>query len=179
MSKWRPHRKDIYNKDYMRTDQGSYVYTGVYYMYDLPAGKLKLLKLAYLSISLVLAILFTAGGYLNNPGSRVLYVILPYITMFLPIAFIISDTVKIIFSDNKMTFKQYNRSVLQLKRSVIALIAISAAAITGEISYLIFNGTKALLSSEIPYFLVCFAIFCISVAFYFIQRKAVCISTEN
>lgn len=163
----------------MRTDQGNYVYTGVYYMYDLPAGKLKLLKFTYLSISLVLAILFTAGGYINNPGSRVIYVILPYITMFLPIVFMLSDAVKIIFSDNKMTFKQYDRSVLQLKRSGTALIVISAAAIAGEISYLIFNGASAVLSSEIPYFLVCFAIFSISVAFNFIQRKAPCISTEN
>lgn len=176
MSKKHPSYKDKYNKDYMRDDLGTYIYTGEYYMFDLPAGKLKRLKLIYFSISLVLLALFVAGGYVNNPGSRVIYVILPYITMFLPIAFMLSDAVKIIFSDNKMTYKQYNRSVLQLKRSVIALIVISAAAIAGETAYIVFNPFRVIFSSEIPYFLVCVVIFFISVIFNLIQRKTPCVS---
>lgn len=179
MSKRHPTYKDIYNKDYVRNDLGSCIYTGAYYMYDLPAGKLKWLKFTYFSIALVMLVLFVAGGYMNNPGGRVIYVILPYITMFLPIAFMLSDTVKIVFSDNKMTYKQYNRSVLQLKRSCVALIVISAASIAGELSYLVFNDSHAIFSSEIPYLLVCFTICSISIIFNFIQRKTLCICTQK
>lgn len=175
MSKRHPSYKDRYNKDYVQDDLGSYLYTGDYYMYDLPAGKLKLLKFVYLIVPLVLLALFLAGGYVNNPGSRVIYVILPYITMFLPIAFMLSDAVKIIFSDNKMTFKQYNRSVLQLKRACIALMIISASAILGDAIYMGFRGGQSS-ALEMPYFLICFAIFSTGIIFHFVQRKAPCIT---
>lgn len=174
-----PSKKDKYNADYVQNESGKYVYTGVYYSFNLSSGKLKFLKIVYFLISLFMFALFAAGGFLNTPGSRIMYVILPYVLMFLPLAFILSDTVKIILSENRMTYKQYDRSVLQLKRACIALIAVSGIALAGEIIHLFTGGKSGILSLEVPFLIICITICCFSIVLLILQGKNPCISTEK
>lgn len=77
--------KRKYNDGYTRNNTGEFVYTGEYYRFDMPQQKINGLKLIYSVLALATAVAFLVSGFLNNEGSRVMYVILPYAALFLPV----------------------------------------------------------------------------------------------
>lgn len=116
-----------YLEDYEKTGAGGFEYTKQYYCFKLTVMQ----KAAYLAFMLVNAAAFIYAGLLNNGGSRVFYIVLPYAAMLLPLMFMLADVYKILTNEGKMTRKQYDKSFVQLKHMTAAAIVFSAAAFTG------------------------------------------------
>jgi hypothetical protein len=169
------HGKRKYLDSYVRSLSGDYEYTGSYFKFDMPEEILKRVKIALAVLTVSVAVLFVFAGMLNSAGSRVLYVILPYAVLLLPILFMLSDVYKIAVNKKPMTRKQYDHSVLQLKRSTLAIIIFSAMSAVGDIVYILFFCSPVDLFGELIYLAACLCILVISIALLSIQRKIKCI----
>jgi hypothetical protein len=88
-------RNRKYRDAYVKNGNGEYKYTGEYYRFDMPGEKIREMKWIYAALALSTAILFLIAGFINNEGSKVIYVSLPYVVLLLPIGFMVWDVVKI------------------------------------------------------------------------------------
>lgn len=167
--------KHKYLESYVRDLGGDYTYSGAYFKFDMPEKELRHVKAALAVLTSALAALFVFAGMLNSAGSRILYVILPYAVMLLPILFMLSDIYKIAVIIRPMTRKQYDHSVVQLKRSTVAVIIFSAMSAVGDIIYLLFFCSPADVSKELIYLIACLGILITSVFLLSVQRKIKCI----
>lgn len=100
-------RNRKYRDAYVKNGNGEYKYTGEYYRFDMPSEKIREMKWIYAALALSTAILFLIAGFINNEGSKVIYVSLPYVVLLLPIGFMVWDVVKIASLRGDMTKKQY------------------------------------------------------------------------
>ncbi len=167
--------KHKYLEGYVRDLGGAYTYSGKYFKFDMPKKELRRVKAVLAVLAFALAALFVFAGILNSAGSRILYVILPYAVMLLPILFILSDIYKIAVNICPMTRKQYDHSVVQLKHSTAAVIIFSAMSSVGDIIYLLFFCSPADLSKELIYLVACLGILITSIILLSVLRKIKCI----
>lgn len=115
------------------------VYTGTFYVFENKESKVK--QMSWLSFALVcfIAALFIGVGFLNNEGTRKIYVTFPYIFMFLPIFYGFLGTMKSIQSKTRMSRIEYERSVERVKKSSFSLVVLSIATVIGQGLFIIRN----------------------------------------
>lgn len=128
-------------------------YTGVYYVTDLPTEKLQKYKSAFIGISVVIALLFVMMGFLNNDGSRVLVIMLPYAILFLPIVFMIISSVSFYRNQGRLTTPIYDKSFKRLKTAGIGILVLSSASVVGDVFYMFSGQGKATVMEMI--FVIC------------------------
>lgn len=124
------------------------IYKGKYYKFDISDAKFKRLKLVYILFSCLFFIAFVFIGLLNTNGSRQFYIILPYLFTFLPIFYEIMGTIKLLKSESKLTFVEYDTSVSRIRRSTIGILVFSMTSVIGEIIYLMSNKITDISSLE-------------------------------
>ncbi|UZQ86325.1 hypothetical protein ODU73_000750 [Thermoclostridium stercorarium] len=86
-------------------------------------------------ISAIMAVLFFYMGLLNNDGSRVFYVVLPYVLQFLPIAYTVMSSVSL-YPKDILTVVQYEKSYVRIKASGTWILILSIAGSIGDIIYI-------------------------------------------
>lgn len=156
-----------YLKDYEKNDSGDYIYISQYYYINGTSKELRADKIAYIILTAATLVLYIAAGFLNNAGSRVVYVVLPYVLMFLPIFLSISDIYKIITGGVKMTRKQFDHSYVQLKNVTVAVIILSAMGVIGDILLI----TMQYSINEV-FYLASFIFICaINIIYIYIQKR--------
>lgn len=128
------------------------VYTGEYYKTDLLKEQEQKYKICLVLIPVIMAALFIYMGLLNNDGSRVFYVVMPYVLQFLPIAYMIISAVSF-FPKNMLTVAQYDKTYMRIRTSGTWILILALASILGEILYIV-RGYGNTLELEII-FLVC------------------------
>jgi hypothetical protein len=151
-----------------------YSYTGVHFRFDMPAGLLKRTRIIYIILAAATAAIYVAGGLPDMEGNRILYVMLPYIVTFLPLAFMVIDTVKIAFLPDMFTEKQYDRSVLQMKRSSIAVLAAACLAFIGDIVFIFAQCPVNSRIGEIPFLICCLSVISLDAVLIIMQGKTAC-----
>lgn len=114
-------------------------YIGKYYVIETKETEVKTLKWMSILCMLLIAGIFLGLGFLNNQGSRLIYVILPYIIMFLPIYYGIIGSLKLLSLKERVTLLEYERSSVRVKKSSLSLTVISIATAIGEGVFLLRN----------------------------------------
>lgn len=116
-------------------------YVGRYYICQLSESDFKRYKFYYLTLTLCSSATAIGLGFLNNPGSRIAYVALPYVSLFLPIFFMIIGTIGFIYSGNKLVQVAYDKTKIRIRRSTIWQIALSFLASIGNIIFTLNKGS--------------------------------------
>ncbi len=173
------HGKHKYLGSYVPNLNGEYEYTGVYYKIDVPVESLKRIKSWCAVMATVIAVLFVLAGLTNAAGSRIMYVMLPYVAAVLPIAFMLADVYRIARYQKPMTQKQYDQSVVQLKAVTIATLALIAISAVGDIVFLAFFCAAKDVARELIYLSACIAIIAVSVALLVYQRRIICVDCQK
>lgn len=116
-------------------------YIGNYYICQLSEKDFIRYKLYYLALALCSGITTTGLGFLNNLGSRIAYVALPYVSLFLPIAFSLIGTIGFIFSGFKLEQAAYDKTKNRIYHSTIWQIGLSSLASLGNFTFTLIKGS--------------------------------------
>ena len=168
-----------YNDEYITDISGSskdgVIYIGDWYVFEKDSSTVFKAKICILILSLLSALLFGVAGFLDAQASFTAYVFMPYIITFLPIVYSVADGFKLISYDDKLTHKQYDKSVVNLKHTSIATIVLSILSLIGNIvMYIMAIGFDKFQIKNIYYdiiFTLCVAAILISNIFIFFVRK--------
>lgn len=146
-------------------------YIGKYYVCQL--SEIKFIRFKFYFFALVLCSGATAMGigFLNNPGSRVAYVALPYVSLFLPYVFCLIGTISFMLSSNKLEQAAYDKTKIRIKRSTIWQIVLSCLTIIGDIIYILTN--KEMLHKELIFTGSILFILIINIIFLKLQKKVI------
>ena len=116
-------------------------YVRRYYICQLSTADFKRFKFYYFTLTLCSGATAMGVGFLNNPGSRIAYVALPYVSIFLPIVFMVMGTIGFIYSSNKLEQAAYDKTKTRIHRSTIWQIVLSSLAGIGNIIYTLIKGS--------------------------------------
>lgn len=163
-----------YHKDYefdttaseSNNKERKYHYTGDYYSFPIESiGKNKIfIKNLFFLIAYFL--LFILSGLLNNVGSRNFFIALPYVFLFLPIAYLSMGTFSVLRMEEKMERVVYDKSLGRMYRSCIGIVGISLYLwIADAICFFMHfrRGTELIILDEAVFLFGFIAIFCTSI----------------
>lgn len=122
-----------------------------------------------LHAALTLALL-AAAGLLDSPGSRVLYVALPWAGLCFAAALALFDGARILLTKRALTARDYSSSALRLKRTLAWMLALSALSAAGDAVFFLTGGRPADERAPLALSLCCFAL---SLAAYRLEKAAV------
>lgn len=131
-----------YNELFIPGPRGDYIYVGPTYELDMDKALRSKLRLLYALLAVVMAGAFILAGFISDPAARKWYLLGPYAFLFLPLAFTIKDMFWIIVSTDDMNQWDYDKSVVQLKRSSLVTLGLSAFSFGGCIFSLIFTDER-------------------------------------
>lgn len=144
-------KKAYYVKQYEATPQlareGSkrvkyaVTYKGDYFRYDVSDKKLLQMRLLFAAAALLCIALFVGAGLLNTEGTRCMWVVLPYVALFLPLAFLAYDVVKQFFASRDMTERERDSVVTELKTATVGLVIVSGIASLAAAIFLLVGKT--------------------------------------
>ena len=90
-------------------------------------------------------------GCINQTSSRTLWVVLPYMTQFLPALFFLLGIVEYIGATPRMTRQQHDKGIGRMRFCAIALIVLSIISAICEVIYLIINRGDYVVWKELLY----------------------------
>lgn len=161
-----------WTKDYLETTgpdgRKTYVYTGDRHALTGAAQKVYVRRVTPLT-ALTLAFL-AAVGLSGAPGSRVMYVALPWAGLCFSAALALFDCARILFLNRALTERDFRSSALRLKKSLVSMLALSAIASVCEAIFFLLNGLPA---GEILAMVLTFFCCACSVLAYRAERAAV------
>jgi hypothetical protein len=108
-------------------------YIGEYYISRLSGKELTKRKVYCLALALCSDIMMIGIGLINTVGSRVAYVALPYVILFLPSVYCLMGAVRFITAKDKLEHTAFDRSVNRIRKSATGQIILSAIAVIGDI----------------------------------------------
>jgi hypothetical protein len=156
-----------YVADYEKNGTGDYIYTGQYYFLECSGSELRRMKIGYAAFSAAIVVFYAFAGFLNTAGGHVVYVVLPYVLLFLPTVLMIADVYKFITGNVKMTRKQYDHSFGQLNKATLAIEILAGLCTVCETIYVSLHPAK----NELFFLGSCILMFAASVGFNFMQKR--------
>lgn len=108
-------------------------YIGEYYVSQLSGKELTKRKVYCLALALCSDITMISMGLINTVGSRVAYVALPYVILFLPSVYCLMGAIRFVTAKDKLEHASYDRSVNRIRKSATGQIILSAMAVIGDI----------------------------------------------
>ena len=161
-----------WTKDYQESTgpdgRKTYVYTGDRHALTQAARRVYARQVTPLT-ALTLAFL-AASGLSGAPGSRVIYVALPWACLCFAAALALFDCARILFLKRALTARDFKSSALRLKKSLVSMLALSALASACEAIFFLLNDLPA---GEIPAMVLTFFCFACSVSAYRAEKAAV------
>lgn len=148
-------------------------YMGKYYICQLDEKKLIRYKIYYLILILCSGATAIGVGFLNHPGSRVVYVALPYVSLFLPIAFNLMGTIGFMYSDKRLEWVTYDKTKIRIRRSTICQIALSCMTCLGNIVFTLLKGSKDTLLINLAFTGGILIILALSIASLKLQQRVI------
>lgn len=113
------------------------IYTGNYYNLTMAEEETKNTRKIQLIYTIIISCFFISGGFLNNDGSRAFYIILPYVTMFIIIAYLIMGLIGLKNLSAKMEYAIYDKSILRINRTAKGIKWISSYLVIADIIFMI------------------------------------------
>lgn len=148
-------------------------YIGKYYISCLSKTDLKKMKFYYLALVLCSSATAMGAGFLNNPGSRIVYVALPYVSLFLPIAYSLMGTIGFIRTDEKLTRVLYDKTKVRIRRATIWQILLSVLAILGDVVFILYRIDKNFLQKELVFLGCLVLVLLLNILFVQFQKRVV------
>jgi hypothetical protein len=145
-------------------------YTGKYYICQLDETRLRKIKLYFLALVLCSGATAIGIGFFNNPGSRVMYVSIPYVSLFLPLVFSLLGTLKFATSGNKLEQAEYDETILRIRRAAVWQIVLAGLAFLGDVIYIITEKDKDIFRKEAAFALSMLLITVLNIIFVKLQR---------
>ncbi len=108
-------------------------YIGKYYISQLSEKKLRRYKLYYMLLVLFSGAIAIGVGFLNHPGSRVVYVALPYVTLIIPITYSLMGIIGFIYTGKRLEQAVYDKTKIRIRSATIWQIALSCMTGLGNI----------------------------------------------
>lgn len=155
------------------------VYKGEYYQYNLKEPVLRKMKLLYGVILGLLSVILVGMGLMNNPGSRRLEVTIPYVACYLPLVYAWLGAYRIMVSPRRMSYVDYDKGYMRLKKSSIGLFVFSVLTLFGEFVFWLLEKDEFSLHSEWLFLIGGLFFALILLAFLQIQRRFPCISEKK
>ncbi len=106
-----------YKNDYKDNE-----YLGNYYTLPFDKGQKFRSGLTNLGFAMFFAIMFLVMGTINPPSSRTLYVVMPYMFLFLPIAYFFFGALRYFQAPERMERIDYRKGLVRMKNSARGLI---------------------------------------------------------
>lgn len=146
-------------------------YTGKYYWFNLDNKQMLRFKILFGSILMVELTLFILMGVINNDGSRILYVLLPYVCGIMPFYYLISAFFAMPGKQMDMEYVQYDTSYVRSKKSAVGIMVCMALAGMGDIIFVVRNMAEIEIKKEFVFFLLSFLIFLLNFIFIKFETK--------
>ncbi|MDI9508538.1 MAG: hypothetical protein GX319_01010 [Clostridiales bacterium] len=146
-------------------------YIGQYYVCQLTTKEFRRYKFYYLALVLCSGTIAIGAGLINNPGSKVAYVALPYVSLLIPITISFIGTIDFISSGIKIKQIEYVKTKLRIKRSTICQMVLSSLAGIGNIMLTISDNNEAGSWINGVFTGSMLLILIISIAFFSLQMK--------
>jgi hypothetical protein len=146
-------------------------YIGRYYICQLSETEIKRHKLYYFALTLCSSATVIGFGFLNNPGSRIAYVALPYVSLFLPMVYMIIGTIGFIGSGMKLEQAVYDKTKIRIRRSIIWQIALSFLSGIGNVVFTLLKGSADTLLKNWIFTGGMLLVFVINIVFLQLQKR--------
>ncbi len=156
--------KDDYKIKQIEKEDGSveeqYIYVGTYYLNNMSEIQKRHLTLSAFVFSLLNMWLFFVSGFFDNAGGRCIYVMLPYICIFLPAAYFVLASFNVWLATAQLTREKYDKSFGRCIRMPKCMIVLSGITIVCDGIFLLVNRTTSNLENELLFmgFLVLIAV---------------------
>ena len=143
------HKKSIgrkrwsYVEDFTRTASGEYIYIGPTYCFQGEADVLKrgIRRWGILAVGMVICTAF--GGFILAPGTaNCAYILIPYALAFLSACSVLWGFVRLAAGKDPLRSYVYEATVKQFPLRTVLTVLGAAAALIGEVVYVILNGTE-------------------------------------
>lgn len=148
-------------------------YIGKYYICQLSKIDLRKIKFYHFTLALCSCATAIGAGFINNPGSRIAYVALPYVALFLPIAYSLIGTIGFISSKDKLEQATYDKTKIRIRRTTIWQIVLSSIAIVGDIIYIIIGVDRSLIYKELIFTVCMLIVLVLNMIFLQLQKRVV------
>lgn len=136
-----------YAKDYEKI--GSTVqYKGKHYRFTIEQPALNWRKAAYVLSLLFALLLFAAVGLSDSPalgaggGAGVLYVLLPYVVLLLPLGLGFARALLTALKSAPMEYAEYDKYMVQQKTVLRVALILALVLLAGELAFLLFGGQE-------------------------------------
>lgn len=144
--------KDDYECKLIEKDDGSVeeqiVYKGNYYLNDLSKVQTKHLTVTAFISSFFTLWLFFVSGFFDNGGSHCLYVMIPYICIFLPAIYFLLSAFQVWQAPAQLTREKYDKSFGRCKRMPKIIMVLSVLSIICEFIFMLINRKTILPENE-------------------------------
>lgn len=127
------------------------VYTGSYYVLPFDEGAKRRSSRVNLAFGLIIAGLYLAMGMVNPPSSRTAYVVMPYVILFLPIAYFIFGAVRYMGCRLRMENGDYQKGLVRMKHSAWGMLGTLAVSAVLDILYIIIHLDAGVAGKEVVY----------------------------
>ncbi|NLL72299.1 MAG: hypothetical protein GX237_02080 [Clostridiales bacterium] len=148
-------------------------YIGKYYICQLSETNLRRYKSYYFALVLCSCTTAIGAGFINNPGSRIAYVALPHVSLFLPMVYNFIGTIGFMTSKSKLERGTYYKTKIRIRRSTIWQIILSSMAILGDIIYMIYGLDGNSVQKELVFTVCMVLILVINLIYLQLQKRVV------
>ncbi len=133
---------NAYETVYEYDDQGreirKMVYRGNFFEISLDQKGLTRYRLIQIALFILLALVHTALGFLNNPGTRTLYVSIPYTSTFVPLVFWGFAVFRLPRKKKPFRLEEIGLGFNRLKTMSLLVVIFTAISLTGMLIYFVF-----------------------------------------
>lgn len=157
-----------------------YYYIGEYYCLPLNEQQKKKAKVSNLLFGLAMLLLTLTAGMMNPDSSRTLWIVLPYMCILLPCAYMLLGVWNFWDAPVRMEHSVYNASVVRMQRSCWGVIIVAFINIVLDIAFILVYNSEINIIKESLYCLVLAAVVFTGIGFgKFYDRTYVPVTMEQ
>ncbi|NLZ27069.1 MAG: hypothetical protein GX884_05765 [Chloroflexi bacterium] len=128
----------IYEYDDQGRETRKMVYRGNFYEVSLDQKGLSHYRFIQITLFVLIAVIHIALGFLNNPGTRTLYVSIPYTATFIPLVFWGFAVFRLPRKQKLLRLEEVGLSFHRLKSMTLLTIIFTAISLIGMVIYFVF-----------------------------------------
>ncbi|MBP5160300.1 MAG: hypothetical protein ILP10_08405 [Lachnospiraceae bacterium] len=161
------------------TGKEKIIYIGSYYRFELSEEGKKARTRLYIILLVMILLLFAGGALINNVGSRIMYVMVPYAIAVFPVAYLTMGVVRTALERGDMEHIAYDCTVTRIRKSTVGIMAFMGISFAGDMVLIIGNSELVDMTRELLFAATTLMIG--GLCFYFRKQnlKYKCVPVEN
>ncbi len=122
---------------------------GSVYLLEMPAKEKLKRSIKNLLYVLCMLLMHIAMGMINQPSSRTVWVVFPYLTVFLPLAYAMMGAFTFLGASCRMSSTQYHEGLLRVRRSLLGVFILDSIGIILGLVYIFIHYGQVPLFREV------------------------------